>query len=86
MTSKEIIQKLTSYIHTDLKFEHEYCLFLDYIIEEMYENESQTIKDLINVIAQSNYDGDMRLDTNYEKKRYIYINDIIIKDGYLKFI
>ena len=86
MTAKEIINKLNKYVHTDLKFKYEYMLFTDYIIEEIDENEDQSISDLIDVIKEAEYDGDMRLDTNYEKKRYIYINDIIIKDGYLEFI
>jgi hypothetical protein len=52
----------------------------------MWINETQTVQYLIDSINEDRFYESITFDTDDYNRRYIDINDIIVKDSYLEFI
>lgn len=90
MTSEEFIQRLEELKPLNIKFKYHYSyIFNCGCFDEMWINETQPIKYLIDRIKDDMKSGRtynrISYDTDDYYRRYVDINEIIIKDGYLEF-
>lgn len=91
MTSEEFLQRLEELNkQTNLKFKYHYSYIPNCgCFDEMWINETQTPHYLIDRIKDDLESGrsynTISYDTDDYYRRYIDINDIIIKDGFLVF-
>lgn len=90
MTSEEFIQRLEELKELNIKFKYHYSYISNRgCFDEMWENENQPIQYLIDSIKNDMKAGLMynaiKYDTDDYYRRYVEINDIIIKDGFLEF-
>ena len=82
MNSTELVKRLEELKQTNLKFK--YYSYLGFgRFGEMWINETQTVQYLIDSIKEDRFYESITFDYN---RRYININDIIVKDSYLEFI
>lgn len=90
MTSEEFIQRLEDLKPLNIKFKYHYSYISNCgCFDEMRENETQNIQYLIDSIKNDMNTGrtynTIKYDTDDYYRRYVDINDIIIKDGFLEF-
>lgn len=86
MNSTEFIKRLEELKQTNLKFKYYYSYLGFGCFDEMFLNETQTAQYLIDFIKEDRFYESISYDTDDYCRRYISINDIIVKDNYLEFI
>lgn len=86
MNSIEFIKRLEELKSTNLKFKYYYSYIGFGYFDEMFLNETQTIQYLIDAIKDDRFHNTITFDTDDYYRRYVDINNIIVKDNYLEFI
>lgn len=89
MNSTEFIKRLEELKSLNIKFKYHYSYMNCGCFDEMWVNENQTVQYLIDCIKDEMKEGrvynTITYDTDDYYRRYVDINEIIVKDGFLEF-